>query len=190
MLRAIGRGRLRHAARLSAQGSHDHSNRYYQSDQPANGKHVHILRLELYCGQSRKLTTVLPLKTGPGSADIMNRVNLIFGLIVVLSLLAPSMFCLMPGASMTFSEAECCRHMGPDCGDFLMPAHSCCKVTSPSGEQSLVRQAKRHIPDNDSAVNDSRIVIRLETPRSRIWNTFDRIPPLLLPLHSADILRI
>ena len=142
------------------------------------------------CGQSRKLTTVLPLKSGQGSADTMNRVTLTFGLIIILSMLAPSMFCLMPGAAMTFSEAECCRHMGPDCGDFLMPAHSCCKVTSPSGELSLVRQANQHIPDNESVVVDSLTMIRLETPRSRIGNTFDRIPPLSLPLHSADILRI
>src|SRR5712671_4302686 len=125
-----------------------------------------------------KIDDCVTVETGQESADTMNRVNLIFGLIVVLSLLAPSMFCLMPGAAMTFSEAECCRHMGPDCGDFLMPAHSCCKVTSPSGELTVIRQAKRHVPDTESAVTDSLPVIRLETQGPRIGNTFDKIPPL------------
>ena len=120
----------------------------------------------------------------------MNRMNFIFGLIVVSSLLAPSMVCLMPGAAMTFSEAECCRHMGPDCGDFLIPSHSCCKVTSPSGELSLIRQAKRHVPDTESAVTASLTDIRLENQRPRIGKAFDKIPHLLLPLDSSDILRI
>jgi len=120
----------------------------------------------------------------------MNRTHLIFGLIVVSSLVAPSMLCLLPGATMTFSEAECCRHMGPDCGDFLMPSHACCKVSNSSGELSLIAQAKRQMPITESAVTFSLPGIRPELQKSRNGNTFDRIPPLLLPLHSADILRI
>src|SRR4051812_13005385 len=102
----------------------------------------------------------------------MNRTHIMIGLIVVSSLLAPSMLCLMPGATMTFSEAECCRHMGPDCGDFLMPAHACCKVSHSSGELILIAQAKRHMPTIESAVIDSLPGIHPELQRSRDRNSF------------------
>ena len=51
MLWAFGRRRLRHAARLGAEGSREYSDREYQYNKPAQRKHIHILRLELRIGQ-------------------------------------------------------------------------------------------------------------------------------------------
>src|SRR5437868_1530929 len=59
-----------------------------------------------------------------GSDETMNRTQFIIGLIIVSALLAPSMFCLIPGATLTPAEAECCRQMGSSCGDVQM-GHSC-----------------------------------------------------------------
>jgi hypothetical protein len=47
MLWAFGRRRLRHVARLGAEGSREDSDHEYQYNDPAQRKHIHILRREL-----------------------------------------------------------------------------------------------------------------------------------------------
>jgi hypothetical protein len=53
--------------------------------------------------------------------------------LVALSVWAsPLMACMLPDATLTQEERECCRQMAGDCGEMNMdmPAsHSCCKVT-------------------------------------------------------------
>jgi hypothetical protein len=120
----------------------------------------------------------------------MNRIHFIVGLILAFALLTPSMACLMPGAALTASEMECCRDMGSHCGDFQMPAHSCCKVSAPSGERSLIAKATLHIAPSESAVLDNRTGLSPKPQRSQRGTTWTRISPLLLPLQSIDILRI
>lgn len=40
----------------------------------------------------------------------------------------PAMDCLIPGAEMTESERECCKHMAQQCGSMDMPSSdSCCQ---------------------------------------------------------------
>jgi hypothetical protein len=49
-------------------------------------------------------------------------------LVLVLSLLGPSMVCALPFSQLTASERECCKHMQGECGGMKMPAsHSCCQ---------------------------------------------------------------
>jgi len=120
----------------------------------------------------------------------MNRTHLIIGLIVVSTLLAPTMLCLMPGAALTPAEAECCRQMASNCGDIQMP-HACCKITSPSGESNLIAHARSLSPVTEAAAIDNLIGIRALPQRSLDGNGFDTIPPQHSPhLHSIDILRI
>src|SRR6266853_1190074 len=96
----------------------------------------------------------------------MNRTHLIVGLIVLSSLLAPTMLCLIPGATMTPAEAECCRQMASNCGDVQMP-HACCKIISPTGESSLIAQARALPPVTEKVAIDSLFGNRPELQGSR-----------------------
>ena len=41
--------------------------------------------------------------------------------------------CLLPFVELTAAEQECCRQMGPDCGQSGMPdSHSCCQTKAPT----------------------------------------------------------
>src|SRR5947209_18704241 len=47
--------------------------------------------------------------------------------------ITPAMACVLPGATMTPAERECCHHMAEQCGSSMMPAsHSCCKTQGPT----------------------------------------------------------
>jgi hypothetical protein len=53
--------------------------------------------------------------------------------IVLLWAITPAMACVLPGATMTPAERECCHHMAERCGSSMMPAsHSCCKPQGPT----------------------------------------------------------
>src|SRR6202048_1643597 len=51
----------------------------------------------------------------------------------------PVAACVLPGASMTSAERECCKKMAAQCGDMGMAkSHPCCKVTAtPPGFHAL-----------------------------------------------------
>src|SRR5712671_3067416 len=120
----------------------------------------------------------------------MNRTQLIVGLIVLSSLMAPTMLCLIPGATMTPAEAECCRQMASNCGDAQMP-HACCKIISPTGESSLIAQARSLPPVTETAVIDTLFGNRLELQRAGYGYDFDRVTLQFSPhLQSIDVLRI
>jgi hypothetical protein len=120
----------------------------------------------------------------------MNRTHFIIGLIVVSSLLAPSMLCLIPGAMLTAAEAECCRQMGSNCGDIQMP-HSCCKISSPNGELRLIAQAKSQPLVTETVVLGTLFPTGHELQESRNENRFDSVALQPSPhLNSIAILRI
>jgi hypothetical protein len=53
--------------------------------------------------------------------------------IALLWAVTPAMACVLPGATMTPAERECCHHMAEQCGSTMMPAsHSCCKAQGPT----------------------------------------------------------
>ena len=53
--------------------------------------------------------------------------------IALLWAITPAMACVLPGATMTPAERECCRHMAEQCGSSMMPAsHSCCQTQRPT----------------------------------------------------------
>ena len=53
--------------------------------------------------------------------------------VAVLWAITPAMACVLPGATMTPAERECCHHMAEQCGSSMMPAsHSCCKAQGPT----------------------------------------------------------
>lgn len=46
--------------------------------------------------------------------------------------------CLLPFVELTAAEQECCRQMGPDCGQSGMPdSHSCCETKAPAVSVAL-----------------------------------------------------
>ena len=53
--------------------------------------------------------------------------------ITLLWAVTPAVACVLPGATMTPAERECCHHMAEQCGSSMMPAsHSCCKAQGPT----------------------------------------------------------
>src|SRR5216684_3974218 len=50
----------------------------------------------------------------------------------LLLLATPIMACLIPAASMTAAERDCCKRMAGECGKARMPqSHPCCQATVP-----------------------------------------------------------
>jgi hypothetical protein len=60
----------------------------------------------------------------------------ISSILLVLSLLAPTMACAMPSAQMDAAEQACCKQMGGGCGSMRMQ-HSCCRSTFDKGTSQL-----------------------------------------------------
>src|SRR5438874_13727512 len=51
--------------------------------------------------------------------------------IVLMRVACPAIACVLPGATLTPAERECCHHMAEQCGQAAMPAsHSCCQTKS------------------------------------------------------------
>ena len=51
--------------------------------------------------------------------------------IVLMWVASPAIACVLPGATLTPAERECCHHMAEQCGQTAMPAsHSCCQTWS------------------------------------------------------------
>ncbi|MHB8302783.1 MAG: hypothetical protein ACYDC6_08120 [Acidobacteriaceae bacterium] len=68
-----------------------------------------------------------------------------FGLMLALlmSLVAPTMACSIPGAHLTVSERACCVQMKSQCGSMTMPAsHDCCHIEVPTSGHSNVAYIK------------------------------------------------
>jgi hypothetical protein len=64
-----------------------------------------------------------------------------FGVLFLLlvSFLAPTMACMVPGAQMNTEERACCRAMKNQCGQMEMPAaHGCCQKTPASARDNVL----------------------------------------------------
>src|SRR5947208_445627 len=65
--------------------------------------------------------------------------------IVLMWVASPAIACVLPGATLTPAERECCHHMAEQCGQAVMPAsHSCCKTRSDHSD--ALPQATASVP--------------------------------------------
>src|SRR5689334_1710441 len=115
-----------------------------------------------------------------------------FTLVLVLTLLTPTILCAVPSASMNAAEHECCKHMKERCGDPSMSA--CCTIvpntavgtaTAEKSKPSLssdIQHAVITYPDFAPPSNALLRVVRQYAEASS--------PPDLPALGSTQILRI
>jgi hypothetical protein len=101
----------------------------------------------------------------------------------------PAMACLVPGAEMTDTERECCKHMAQQCGSMDMPSsHSCCHkdVSRPN---SMLRGAFAQLIA--PALNGA-VVGELPPPQVAAPGvfSFELHPPPESPPGTSSILRI
>jgi hypothetical protein len=70
------------------------------------------------------------------------------GILILAMLLAalPVAACMLPGASMTSAERECCKKMAGRCGDTGMAkTHPCCKVTAAPADLHALKTTSPHL---------------------------------------------
>src|SRR4051794_40357072 len=73
--------------------------------------------------------------------------HLAFVLALVISLLAPTMACVLPNAQMTASEHACCQKMKGNCGSMRMPAsHTCCQQSMQANHFAAVQPESVSVP--------------------------------------------
>jgi hypothetical protein len=101
-------------------------------------------------------------------------------LVLVMSLLAPTMACAFPNAQMTASEHACCKKMKGNCGSMRMPAsHSCCQQNMQANHFDAVQPESVSVPAAAAiAVLPSPTTFDLRSP------SFERVS---LPQHSPPI---
>ena len=120
----------------------------------------------------------------------MHRAQFIIGMTILSVLFAPSMLCLIPGATMTAAEHECCLQMSSNCDDMQMQ-HSCCKPTKPSSDFSLAALVKPQPPVIQTAIIENVIGFRPEVQDAASWFGFRPVVLVHPPsAHTIDILRI
>jgi hypothetical protein len=120
----------------------------------------------------------------------MHRAQFIIGMTILSVLFAPSMLCLIPGATMTAAEHECCLQMSSNCDDMQMQ-HSCCKPTKPSSDFSLMARFKPQQLLIPSAIIENVIGFRPEVQDAASWFGFRPVVLVHPPsAHTIDILRI
>ena len=58
----------------------------------------------------------------------------------------PVAACVLPGASMTSAERECCKKMAEQCGDMGMAkSHPCCRVTATHADFHALKTASSQL---------------------------------------------
>jgi hypothetical protein len=116
----------------------------------------------------------------------------------ILSLLlmaTPIMACLIPAASMTAAERECCKRMAGECGKPGMPhSHPCCQTTTVPNQFAAIKSSS-----NVNAVQLALAVTyaldyafmtpTLQESGSAPWAADIHSPPISPPA-SISILRI
>ena len=114
-------------------------------------------------------------------------------LALALSLWAsPLMACMLPDATLTVEERECCLTMANDCGDMEMPAsHSCCTVTVREASPYLVkaRFAASHSQPAGSILDVAKSIPSLES-FSPVEKSIMAHSPPVSPPQSLSVLRI
>jgi hypothetical protein len=111
--------------------------------------------------------------------------------IVLMSLATPAIACVVPGATLTATERECCHHMAEQCGQAAMPAnHSCCQTGNHHSDalpQATASVPTRHVTIAVVTVQ-ATFVLPVATPE-RLAIYFHSPPPDTAS-SSVSILRI
>ena len=113
--------------------------------------------------------------------------------VIAIWLLTPDVLCLIPGATHTMDEHECCKLMGGECGMAPMPdIHKCCRNVS---QFSVVISAKAtDYPEPRLAIAPLALPGFDAAPEAAPpWEwakSASASPPLLHSRESIDILRI
>ena len=102
--------------------------------------------------------------------------------IVLMWVASPAIACVLPGATLTPAERECCHHMAEQCGQASMPAsHSCCQTKSHHPDalpQASASVPTRHLTFAVAAIQTT-FVIPVASPA---WLAVN----LHSPTHHAD----
>ena len=122
----------------------------------------------------------------------VTRIRAAFLLSIVLMWVAtPAIACVLPGATLTPAEKECCHHMAQQCGQTAMPAsHSCCQTQNHHSDalpQASVSIPTRHLTIAVVAVQVT-LVLPVATP-ARLA-VYLHSPPPDPDSSSISILRI
>jgi hypothetical protein len=111
--------------------------------------------------------------------------------IVLIWVASPAIACVLPGATLTPAERECCHHMAAQCGQVAMPAsHSCCQTRSHHSD--ALPQATASVPTRHLAIAavtaQATFVLPVATPE-RLAIYLHSPPPDTIS-SSISILRI
>lgn len=116
----------------------------------------------------------------------------VIALALVISAL-PTMACLLPTATLTAAEQECCKRMAHDCGNSGMPAsHSCCqRVAGP--ESTFIKASAVQLDHN---ISTHLVIPPVDAPLATIVPLdqasldFDEHGPPGSPPATISVLRI
>ena len=111
--------------------------------------------------------------------------------IVLMWVASPAIACVLPGATLTPVEQECCRHMAEQCGQAGMPAsHSCCKTKSHHSD--ALPQVSDSVPTRHLTIaivtTHATFALPAATPERRA--VYVHSPPPDTDVSSISILRI
>jgi hypothetical protein len=111
--------------------------------------------------------------------------------IVLVWVASPAIACVLPGATLTPAERECCHHMAEQCGQASMPAsHSCCQTKSHHSD--ALPQASASVPTRHLTfavvTTQATFALPAATPERRA--IYAHSPPPHTDFPSISILRI
>ena len=111
--------------------------------------------------------------------------------IVLMWVASPAIACVIPGATLTPAERECCHHMAGQCGQGAMPAsHSCCQTKSHHSD--ALPQASASVPTRHLTIaivtTQAIFALPAATPERRA--IYVHSPPPDTDFSSISILRI
>jgi hypothetical protein len=111
--------------------------------------------------------------------------------IVLMWVASPAIACVLPEATLTAAERECCHHMAEQCGQAAMPAsHSCCQTRSHHSDalpQATASVPTRHLTIAVVTVHATFILPATTTERLAIYL---HSPPRDSDSSSISVLRI
>jgi hypothetical protein len=111
--------------------------------------------------------------------------------IVLMWVASPAIACVLPGATLTPAERECCHHMAERCGQASMPAsHSCCQTKS--RHPDALPQASASVPTRHLtiAIVTTQAVFALPAATPERRAIYVHSPPPDTDFSSISILRI
>ncbi len=116
-------------------------------------------------------------------------------LLSLLLLATPIMACLIPAASMTAAERDCCKRMAGECGKAGMPqSHPCCQTTTIPDHFAAIKSSSDVNPIQLAlaftyALHHTFITPTLQEPDSDPFAADIHSPPISPPA-SISVLRI